>query len=75
MQARTIMNGLLHLYAEKGGARMPASVVPDLARVNSWSTDMWYAAGTIGMREAKAFLDAAVEIITWADGRLSSWLG
>jgi len=61
---------LLHLYAENGGARMPPSVVPHFARVNSWSTDMRYAPGTIAAHEAKAFLDAAIEIMTWADGRL-----
>ena len=61
---------LLHLYVEKGGARMPPSVVPHFARVNSWSTDMRYASGTIAAHEAKAFLDAAIEIMTWADGRL-----
>jgi hypothetical protein len=61
---------LLHLYVEKGGARMPPSVVPHFARVNSWSTDMRYAPGTIAAHEAKAFVDAAIEIMTWADGRL-----
>jgi HEPN domain-containing protein len=61
---------LLHLYAEKGGARMPPSGVPHFARVNAWSTDMRYAAGPIAAHEAKVFLDAAIEIITWADGRL-----
>jgi hypothetical protein len=61
---------LLHLYAEKGGARMPPSVVPHFARVNSWSTDMRYAPGTIATHEAKAFVDAAIEIMTWVDGRL-----
>jgi len=61
---------LLHLYVEKGGARMPPSVVPHFARVNSSSTDMRYASGTIAAHEAKAFLDAAIEIMTWADGRL-----
>jgi hypothetical protein len=61
---------LLHLYVAKGGARMPPSVVPHFARVNSWSTDMRYAPGTIAAHEAKAFVDAAIEIMTWADGRL-----
>ena len=61
---------LLHLYAEKGGARMPPSVVPHFARVNSWSTDMRYAPGTIAAHEAKAFVEAAIEIMTWVDGRL-----
>ena len=61
---------LLHLYAEKGGARMPSFVVPHFVRVNSWSTDMRYAPGTIVAHEAKAFLDAAIDIMTWAEGRL-----
>jgi hypothetical protein len=55
---------LLHLYAEKGGARMPSSAAPDVARVNSWWTNMRYAARTIDMHEAKALLDAAIEIMT-----------
>jgi hypothetical protein len=61
---------LIQLYAEKGGARMPSSVVPHFARVNSWSTDMRYAPGTIAVHEEKAFLDVAVEIITRADRRV-----
>ena len=61
---------LLHLYVEKGGARMPPSVVPHFARVNSWSTDMRYAPGTIAAQEAKAFVDAASEIMTRTDGWL-----
>jgi len=61
---------LLHLYAEKGGARMPSAVVPHFARVNSWSTDMRYTPGTLTAHEAKAFLDAAIEIMIWADRRL-----
>ncbi len=61
---------LLHLYVDKGGARMPPSVVPHFARVNAWSTDMRYAPGTIAAHEAKVFLDAAIAIMTWADGRL-----
>jgi hypothetical protein len=61
---------LLHLYTEKGGARIPPHVVPPFTRVNSWSTDMRYTPGTIVAREAHAFVDAAAAIITWADGRL-----
>ena len=64
---------LLHLYAEKGGAQIPPSVVPHFARVNSWSTDMRYVPGTIALREAHAFVDAATTILTWVDGRLSPW--
>lgn len=61
---------LLRLYTEKGGARMPPAIVPYFARVNSWSTDMRYVPGTIAMCEAQGFVDAATEILTWADGRL-----
>ena len=62
---------LLRLYTERGGPKMPPEVVPHFARVNTWSTDMRYSPGTIASRDAKAFLDSAVEILTWADGRLS----
>ena len=62
---------LRRLYAERGGAGLPADVVPHFARVNTWSTDMRYSPGTIALRDAKAFLDSSVEILTWADGRLS----
>ena len=61
---------LLRLYAERGGASLPPDVIPHLARVNTWSTDMRYSPGTIALRDAKAFLDSSVEILTWADGRL-----
>ena len=61
---------LLRLYVDKGGAKLPPSVVPHFARVNSWSTDMRYAPGTIAVREAQAFVDSATAILTWADGRL-----
>jgi hypothetical protein len=61
---------LMHLYTEKGGAGMPPHVVTHFVRVNSWSTDMRYAPGTVVAREAHAFVDAAAAIITWADGRL-----
>jgi len=49
---------------------MPPSVVPHFARVNAWSTDMRYVLGIIAAYEAQAFLDAAIAIMTWADGRL-----
>ncbi len=61
---------LLRLYAEKHGPGLPVELVPHFARVNAWSTDMRYSPGTVELREAKAFLDSAIEIIKWADGRL-----
>lgn len=62
---------LMRLYAERGGPGLPPNLVPHFARVNTWSTDMRYSPGTIAFRDAKAFLDSSVEILTWADGRLS----
>lgn len=62
---------LLRLYAEKGGPHLPPDLVPHFARVNTWSTDMRYSPGTISLRDATAFLDSSVKILTWADGRLS----
>jgi hypothetical protein len=62
---------LLRLYAERGGPGLPPNLVPHLARVNTWSTDMRYSPGTMALRDAKAFLDSSVEILTWADGRLT----
>ena len=59
---------LLELYAEQGGARLPASVVPHFARVSSWSTDMRYTLAHAA--RAQAFVDAAIAIMTWADRRL-----
>ena len=66
---------LLVLYAEQGGARLLASVVPHFVRVNSLSTDMRYTPGTMAAHEAQAFVEAAIAIITWADGRLEAWHG
>ena len=62
---------LLRLYAERGSARLPPDLAPHFARVNTWSTDMRYSPGAIGLRDAKAFLDSSVRMLTWADGRLS----
>ena len=70
VQERTIMNGCCISYVETVGPGCPRLSCHTLPVSNSWSTDMRYVAGTLGIHEAKAFLDAAVEIITWADGRL-----
>lgn len=61
---------LRQFYAERGGPRLPPDLVPHFTRVNTWSTDMRYLPGTIALRDAKAFLDSALEILIWADGRL-----
>lgn len=60
---------LLRIYADRGGPGLPTELVPHFARTNAWSTDMRYSPGTVELREAEAFLDSAIEIIKWADGR------
>lgn len=61
---------LAHLYLTRGGAGFPLDLIPHFTRLNTWSTDMRYSPGIISLRDAKAFLDSSVEILTWADGRL-----
>ncbi len=61
---------LMWLYRRNGGTPIPSHLVPHFTQVNTWSTDMRYSPGTIETGEAKAFLDAVIEIIQWADGRL-----
>jgi HEPN domain-containing protein len=56
-------------YFAKGGPSFPSSVSKNFALVNTWTTDLRYKAGTLKRRDAEAFLGAAQEIITWADGR------
>lgn len=56
-------------YAELGG-NFPANLRRPFSRVNSWATDIRYMAGSVKSKDAKSFLDAALEIIKWADGRL-----
>ena len=64
------MNGCWSCMLNKAAPDCLASVVPHFARVNSWSTDMRYTPGTMAAHEAQALVEAAIEIITWADGRL-----
>jgi len=62
---------LLRLYAARGGPSMPRDLVPNIARVNTWSTEMRYSPGAIAKRDARSFFDAAAFILNWGDGRLS----
>lgn len=59
------------LYADRAGSRIPTTITPHFSRVNTWSTDMRYAPGTVMTREAKTFLDSVTAILEWAEGRLS----
>jgi len=62
---------LRKLLSDRSGAALTRYVVRHFAHVNTWSTEMRYSPGTVRHREAKAFLDSARAILTWADGRMS----
>ena len=57
-------------YFANGGALFPAAISKAFALVNTWDTEWRYRAGTASRRDAEAFLQAAEQIIMWADGRL-----
>jgi hypothetical protein len=61
---------LLVFYARLGGAQMPLTIAGSFTRVNSWSTEMRYMPATIPIQQARAFRDAALDVMNWADGRL-----
>lgn len=57
-------------YLERGGPSFPGNVASSFARLNTWTTDMRYRPGTVKRRNAAAFLNAANDVLQWADGRL-----
>ena len=57
-------------YFELGGQGFPATISKQFALVNTWTTDLRSMSRTAKRREAEVFLDAALKMITWADGRL-----
>jgi hypothetical protein len=61
---------LLELYAGLGGTRMPATIAGSFILVNSWSSEMRYMPATIPVQRARAFRDAALDVMDWVDGRL-----
>lgn len=61
---------LRSLYLTNGGARFPPVITQQFTLVNDWSTDLRYTPRSVREGEAEAFLEAAVAIIHWADGRL-----
>lgn len=56
-------------YLGSGGS-FPLAIAREFTLVNTWSTHLRYAAGTANPQDAKAFIQAADHIISWADGRL-----
>jgi len=63
-------NQLRTWYRERGGPSPAASINPSLTIVELWSTALRYSTESLKEEEAKEFLDAADEIMAWANGRL-----
>ncbi|MEO6809472.1 MAG: HEPN domain-containing protein [Isosphaeraceae bacterium] len=57
-------------YLLNGGSRFPANINRAFMLVSDWSTELRYEPKSIKPEEADRFLDAADEIIRWADGRM-----
>lgn len=57
-------------YLEGGGARFPGPITQAFTLVNDWSTELRYRPSILREDEARGFLTAAEQILTWADGRL-----
>src|SRR5208283_33648 len=55
-------------YFETGGQQFPKKISKAFSFVNTWAVEIRYMAGTAKYGDAKAFLDAVEEIMTWADG-------
>jgi HEPN domain-containing protein len=49
------------------GVAIPAEAARRLRFVSSWSTDLRYAAGRQDLKETRAFLDAAAQIVKWIE--------
>jgi HEPN domain-containing protein len=57
-------------YFQNGGTPFPSEISKAFALVNTWDTEWRYRPGIVSRREAEDFLNAAEQIIMWADGRL-----
>ncbi|HZU35127.1 MAG TPA: HEPN domain-containing protein, partial [Gemmataceae bacterium] len=55
-------------YFENAGPLFPQATSKAFSFVNTWAVEIRYQAGTSKYGDAKAFLDSAEEIMTWADG-------
>lgn len=61
---------LKHQYMARGGANFPSEITKSFALANTWDTEWRYRAGTVPPGEAEDSLQAAEQIIRWADERL-----
>jgi HEPN domain-containing protein len=57
-------------YFENGGPPLPSAVAKSFSLVDTWTTELRYKAGTTNPREAESFMQAAREILDWAEGRI-----
>ena len=57
-------------YARRGGPQLPRRIAKQFILVHAWSTNLRYNPRMLGERDALEFMDAAVEILKWADRRL-----
>ena len=61
---------LRNQYRLNRGVPFPGNVARNFTLVSGWSTELRYNPSSIDPDEADIFLDAAEEIIRWADGRM-----
>jgi len=64
------MEWLGTLYRQHGDTAIPLDVSRHLSRLAPWSTDLRYATGMLGRREADQFLKSVIAITNWAEGRM-----
>jgi hypothetical protein len=61
---------LREVYSEYSGIRLPPEIRRIFALVSDWSTDLRYDPKSFTPSEVDEFLQGAVDIFQWADGRL-----
>lgn len=61
---------LFRLYRRGANVQPPVSLIPHLARVNTWSTSMRYLPGTLDEGDAERFIDSVQQVVVWVEGRL-----
>jgi hypothetical protein len=64
------LESLERLYLTNGGPPLRREIHADLLIVGEWDTELRYRPQAIKYKDAARFLEAAVRIVAWADGRL-----
>jgi hypothetical protein len=55
----------LHQELVTVGTRVPASLMREVSRVVTWTTDLRYEPGSVRLREARSFLEATNKFLDW----------